>query len=412
VAPSRRLFGGIRLRRSPLLRTRALRQLTLANGLVGLSSSIALPFTPLFLTRRVGASATEIGLLLTLSGAAGVLVSSLLGPLSDRLPSRKPLIAVGCLSLAACNVVYAFSRDYLVVLAASVTLQAGAWVAVPQLYARGRELLDELGAAPAPALTALRSMVSLAWIVGPPAAGALLTVTGFPQIFLLEAVVVAAAAALVVADGERGADRVRVDQPARRSSGLVRWPFPQLGAGVALAAGAVVLVQTANSMSVTTMPLLVTTVLHGSPRDVGLVFGLSAGLEVPVMLALGRVAGRYGSLRVMLPSLLFGVLYFACVGVATSTWEVFAAQVLSTVYVSGLYGVGIAYFQELVAEPGTASTLFFNSLTTGSTVAGVLWGAVVVASGYRGTLAAGVALTATSIVVLGAGHVLSRPRRA
>jgi len=45
--------------------------------------------------------------------------------------------------------------------------------------------------------------------------------------------------------------------------------------------------------------------------------------------------------------------------------------------------------------PGTASTLFFNSLTTGSTVAGVLWGAVVVASGYRGTYAAGVVLTTT-----------------
>jgi SET family sugar efflux transporter-like MFS transporter len=94
--------------------------------------------------------------------------------------------------------------------------------------------------------------------------------------------------------------------------------------------------------------------------------------------------------------------------VATSIWEVFAAQVLSTVYVSGLYGVGIAYFQELVAEPGTASTLFFNSLTTGSTVAGVLWGAVVVATGYRGTLAAGVALTAVSMVVLAAGHLVRR----
>jgi SET family sugar efflux transporter-like MFS transporter len=66
-------------------------------------------------------------------------------------------------------------------------------------------------------------------------------------------------------------------------------------AGVALSAGAVVLLQTANSMSVTTMPLLLTVTMRGSTRDVGLVFGLSAALEIPVMLTLGWAAGRFGS---------------------------------------------------------------------------------------------------------------------
>jgi SET family sugar efflux transporter-like MFS transporter len=397
-------------RRHPLVRTRALRQLTLANGLGGLSSAVFVPFLPLFLATSVGASATEIGLLLTLSGASGVLVSSLLGSLSDQLPSRKPLIAAGCVSTAAGDVVLALSHSYPVVLAVSVTLLTGAWAAVPQLYARGRELLDAEGAAPAPALSALRSAVSVAWIVGTPLAGLLLSVSGFPVAFLLVAVLMLAVAVLVVADGD---PRARpVGQPARSWSRLLsraaRSPFPGLGAGVAVSAGAVVVLQTANSMSVTTMPLLVTMTLRGSPRDVGLIFGLAATLEIPVMLAMGRAAGRFGALRVMLVSWLFGLLYFGLVGVATATWQVALATVLSAIYVPGLVSVAIVYFQELLDEPGSASTLYFNSLTAGSTVAGLIWGVVVASRGYRGAYAACVLLTAASIVLLAAGRLLLR----
>lgn len=211
----RRLIATLHLPgRSPLFSTRALRQLTLANGLVGLASSFLVPFTPLFLAARVGASAGQIGLLLTLAGAAGVLVSSLVGSMSDHLPSRKPLIAAGCVAAASGDAVYALSHDYVVVLVASVTLLTGAWVAVPQLYARGRELLDLAGAAPAPSLSALRSAVSLAWVGGPPLFGLILSTSGFPLAFLLVAALMLAAAVLVTADGEPGKVD-RCDQWAR-----------------------------------------------------------------------------------------------------------------------------------------------------------------------------------------------------
>src|SRR5205823_5936351 len=106
-----------------------------------------------------------------------------------------------------------------------------------------------------------RSVVSMAWIFGPPLAGLLLTVSGFPQAFLLVAALMLAASVLVVADGTR--DLRPVAEARQHWSGLLsraRLPFRgNLGAaGVALSAGAVVLLQTANSMSVTTMPLLLT----------------------------------------------------------------------------------------------------------------------------------------------------------
>jgi SET family sugar efflux transporter-like MFS transporter len=113
----------------------------------------------------------------------------------------------------------------------------------------------------------------------------------------------------------------------------------------------------------------------------------------------------------MLLSWLFGLLYFGSVAIAAATWQVAAAQVLSAVYVAGLVGVGIVYFQELVDEPGSASTLYFNGITAGSTLAGVVWGAVVVATGYRGAFAACVVLTAASIVLLAVGHLMRRRMR-
>ena len=49
------------------------------------------------------------------------------------------------------------SLSYPVILLASVTLLTGAWVAIPQIYARARELLDAAGAPPALSLSVLRS---------------------------------------------------------------------------------------------------------------------------------------------------------------------------------------------------------------------------------------------------------------
>jgi MFS family permease len=171
---------------------------------------------------------------------------------------------------------------------------------------------------------------------------------------------------------------------ARLVSRAWRSPFPGLSGGGALSAGAIVLLQTANAMSLITMPLLITRTVRGTTRDVGLIFGLSAALEIPCMLLLGWAAGRFAYLRVMLLSWLFGPLLFASMAAATSIWQIAIAQVLSALYVAGLLGVALAYFQQLLDEPGSATTPYFNGLTAGSTIAGVLWGAAVAAGGYRG----------------------------
>jgi SET family sugar efflux transporter-like MFS transporter len=288
-------------------------------------------------------------------------------------------------------------------------LGSGLWLVLPQLYARCRELLDAGGAAAALSLSGLRSVVSAAWIFGPPLAGVLLTVTGFPQLFLMVAVLLLATAALV-ADGTR--PRPRPDRPPenwpRLLSRSARSPFPGLTAGAVLSVGAIVLLQTANSMATITMPLLVTQTLHGTTRDVGLIFGLAAGLEIPCMLALGWAAGRFGYLRVLLVSWLAGPLYFATMAAVTSTSQIAVVQVLSAVYVAGLVGVALAYFQDLLAEPGSASTLYFNGLTAGNTIGGVLWGVAVAAGGYRAAYVACLLLAAASTGLLVSGHMLRR----
>lgn len=360
----------------------------------------------------MGASPAQIGVLLTLSGAAGVLTSSVCGTLSDELRSRKPLIAASCLSGAAGYVVFALTRSYVMALVVSITLLSGVWTAFPQLYARGRELLDAAGAAPAFALSTLRSVVSLTWVFGPPLAGLLLAVSGFSQLFLVVVGLLAGAALLAVADGTAAV--ADADRPPPRWGSLLsrtaRSPFPGLDAGAALAAGSVALLQTANSMSITTMPLFVTQNLHGSTGDVGLLLGGSAALEIPVMIAMGWAAGRIGYFPVLLGSWVLGPIYYGAVALATSTWHVALAQVVCAIYMSGLFGVAIAYFQDLMGEPGSASTLYFNAITAGSTIAGVAWGGAVASAGYRGAYVTCLGLAVTSTVMLVAGHLVRRRR--
>ena len=101
-------------------------------------------------------------------------------------------------------------------------------------------------------------------------------------------------------------------------------------------------------------------------------------------------------------------MYFGVMAAVTSTWQIAIAQVLCAIYVAGLVGVALAYFQDLLAEPGSASTLYFNGLTAGNTIGGVLWGVAVAAGGYRAAYVACLLLAAASTVLLVSGHLLRR----
>jgi SET family sugar efflux transporter-like MFS transporter len=104
---------------------------------------------------------------------------------------------------------------------------------------------------------------------------------------------------------------------------------------------AFVLMQTSTTLSGSALPLYISDDLHGKVSDAGMVFGLCAGLEIPLMLAFGVAATRWPLRRLLLLGGAAGVAYSALVAVASDTWQVAALQLLNATFISIVTGLGI-----------------------------------------------------------------------
>lgn len=371
----------------------------LAVGLLtGVGYALAGPFLSVFLVKELAAGPVAVGAFLLADSVAALVVATLLGRLSDARAVRRRLLVWGSVAAAVAYGLFAAVRDYWLLLAVSLTLVAVASSLVPQMFAYARELLERAGSAKGPlAISTLRMVLSLSWVVGPPVGAVLIDTSGFTGLFWAAAalylVAVAVTAGLLPELGH-------VPPPASgERSGSPR-------RDVVLAAAAFVLLQAGDMLGFLALPLFVTDVLHGTTSDAGLVMGLCAALEIPLMLVFGALALRVDHRRLVVAGGVVALAYYAVVMPSTATWQVAVAQVLHAIVISAVMGVGISYFQGLAPErPGYATTLYANTLKVSAMVSGPLLGVAQV-SGYRGAFAIAFALT-----VVGLGLLLAVRRR-
>ena len=103
---------------------RTLLPLALVFLAVGVSTSMFTPYLSLFLDTAVHAGPVRITVFLIASPLSGVVASTLLGRLSDRLPIRRRLIILAALGGLAGTGTTAFVRNYWILLALTVTVVA------------------------------------------------------------------------------------------------------------------------------------------------------------------------------------------------------------------------------------------------------------------------------------------------
>ncbi|MFI9007736.1 sugar efflux transporter [Actinosynnema sp. NPDC053489] len=355
--------------------------------------AVAAPFLSLFLIKEVQAGPVAVGAFLLVSALAAMLVSTLLGRFSDGRAIRRALLAVAGVSGAASWVLFAVVRDYWLLLAVAVTLWAVSSSQVSQMYAYARQLLDRSGSAKAPLMiSGLRMTMSIAWVGGPPLGALLIAGTGFTGLFWVSAAVYALAVVVTLVWLPELAPTAGPSPEVARQSGPRR--------EMALAAVAFVLLQGATSVGVTAMPLFVTEDLGGTTGDAGLVLGLCAALEIPLMLGFGALALRFNHRVLVLAGGAVALAYYAVMLLTQATWQVMAAQVLHAVVISAVMGVGISYFQDLAPDrPGYASTLYTNTAKTSAMLSGPLLG-LAQHFGYRTAYGMGLVMSVLGLVLL------------
>ncbi|MER7008102.1 sugar efflux transporter [Dactylosporangium sp. NPDC000555] len=367
---------------------------------VGVATAVVYPFLSLFLSTEVRAGPARVTAFLVAAPLAGVVVSTLVARLSDRRPIRRALLiaaaGAGLLSSALTAVV----RDYWALLALAVTATALAGVLFPQTFAYARQvLMRDDPARSALGTSALRTVFSLAWVGGPPLAALILAAGGFTAVYGMAAVMYALAglvAVLLLRRDEAPAPPVSHDTETGDGPGRGRlW----------LSVAAFTMLQCPLTLGAQALPLFVTGNLGGGIADAGLILGLCAALEIPIMLGLGMLSTRVRLRALVLAGAVCGVLYQALAATAHSVWLLAGGQVLNACFIAAVSALGMSYLQDMLpGQPGRASTLFSNTFPIGAMLAGPLFG-IAQQFGFRWAYGIGTAMCAAGLAVL----MLTRP---
>ncbi|HBA7963927.1 TPA: sugar efflux transporter SetB [Escherichia coli] len=338
--------------------------------LTGIAGALQTPTLSIFLTDEVHARPAMVGFFFTGSAVIGILVSQFLAGRSDKRGDRKSLIVFCCLlGVLACTL-FAWNRNYFVLLFVGVFLSSFGSTANPQMFALAREHADKTGREAVMFSSFLRAQVSLAWVIGPPLAYALAMGFSFTVMYL------SAAAAFIVC-------------------GVMVWLFlPSMQKELPLATGTVeaprrnrrdtlllfvicTLMWGSNSLYIINMPLFIINELHLPEKLAGVMMGTAAGLEIPTMLIAGYFAKRLGKRFLMRVAAVGGVCFYAGMLMAHSPAILLGLQLLNAIFIGILGGIGMLYFQDLMpGQAGSATTLYTNTSRVGWIIAGSVAGIV------------------------------------
>ncbi|MCE0811848.1 sugar efflux transporter [Buttiauxella sp. S04-F03] len=346
--------------------------------MMGIAGALQAPTLSLFLSREVEVRPFWVGMFYTVNAIAGILVSLALAKRSDNRGDRRKLIMVCCVMAVANCVLFAFNRHYLTLITIGVMFASIANTAMPQIFALAREYADNSAREVVMFSSIMRAQLSLAWVIGPPLSFMLALNYGFTTMFLIAAGIFVISLALIffalpsVARIEQPAD-VALTQVSGWKDKNVRMLFI-----------ASMLMWTCNTMYIIDMPLWVSSDL-GLPESLaGLLMGTAAGLEIPAMILAGYYVKRFGKRRMMVIAVAAGVLFYVGLILFHSRTALILLQLFNAVFIGIVAGIGMLWFQDLMpGRPGSATTLFTNSISTGVILAGVLQGALAESFGHH-----------------------------
>lgn len=338
--------------------------------LTGIAGALQTPTLSIFLTDEVHARPAMVGFFFTGSAVIGILVSQFLAGRSDKRGDRKSLIVFCCLLGVLTCTLFAWNRNYFVLLFVGVFLSSFGSTANPQIFALAREHADKTGREAVMFSSFLRAQVSLAWVIGPPLAYALAMGFSFTVMYL------SAAVAFIVC-------------------GVMVWLFlPSMQKELPLATGTVeaprrnrrdtlllfvicTLMWGSNSLYIINMPLFIINELHLPEKLAGVMMGTAAELEIPTMLIAGYFAKRLGKRFLMRVAAVGGVCFYAGMLMAHSPVILLGLQLLNAIFIGILGGIGMLYFQDLMpGQAGSATTLYTNTSRVGWIIAGSVAGIV------------------------------------
>ncbi|OPA73626.1 MFS transporter [Paenibacillus selenitireducens] len=365
--------------------------------LVGIGISMTMPYLSLYHTKELGMSAGAYGVFIAVSSLSGVIVNTLIAKHSDNGMDRKWLIISAMLSLALGYASYLVFHNIFILMIVVTLFNGFGAAAMPQIYAYAQESANASQSNDKTfALSTLRSLVALGFILGPLAGTLVLGVVGYKGLFLGSAVIYLTIASLVFLFLQKR-KAIQNYTGKRKGTNISLFKSKQIRQPLI----AFVFLFAVNAMNAIITPLFIVNELHGTYSDVGLVVMLSASLEIPMMIFLGALGRRISNHRLMISGCMIAIIYFIILSVATHSWHLIAAQLFQAMFVAIVMGNGLSYFADLLPNsPGQSSTLYANGSTLGRLVGNLSGGMIADFAGFRHVYWLCLAFVIFSLVIL------------
>ncbi|NRB69276.1 MAG: sugar efflux transporter [Vibrio sp.] len=337
----------------------------------GLCGAFFYPLSSLFMVEAIGASPMMLSVYMVVAVVSSVMVSQMIARYSDQGWQRKRILMVSLGCYLVTVVSFIFIREFWLAILVVTLFGSVSGAAFGQLFALGREYGDSQFEDSTSFLSIMRAGIAIAWVFGPPVAFILKAQFGFNASFATSAFIVCIAIVVIscyLPDSVVKRDIEEKDQvEVPKSTNFL----------IVLYAFVVVFAFAANNLYIVSMPLYLSQELKVEANWLGVLFGVAALCELPVMFYAGKLAARFGTVRVMSVGLVSGCLFFVTMLIATDKAMLIAAQVFNGIFIGSCATLAMVALQDMMRDRlGTASTLFSNLLNVSMLAASLAVGMV------------------------------------
>ena len=153
--------------------------------LTGIASAFQTPTLSYISLKRFKFHLFFVGLFYSVNAIIGIILSQILAKYSDKQDDRRKVMIVCCLIAVLGCLIFAYSRNYYVLIIIGTTLLGLGSSANPQSFALAREYAESSHREAVMFTTIMRTQISLAWIVGPPLSFFIALNWGFDYMYLV-----------------------------------------------------------------------------------------------------------------------------------------------------------------------------------------------------------------------------------
>ena len=370
-----------------------IRVVAVALVLLGFTYASTIPYQSIIATQQLGMSERQFGLLIFLVGLFGTTGGLVLGYLSDISRNRKTSI-LWCLVAGAFGFsAFALWPSFTTFLICMLLVYPFSSSAYSMLFATVRSIANELDASQAASVnSAVRSFYAMSWIVVPALVGAFIAYSGRPS----DGFVIGALAFVLclIFYWRYGPNMAGTSTSAGSAAANLREALGLiLQGGRITRLAALALVNSPHPRAMSAFPLMIAHELGGSMTELGVIAGLVAFLEMPLMIGVGAAVRRFPLWQVIVAGGIIHALFLISLTLIHSTTPLYGLAFLIAAGNAVLLTQHLTFAQELLPDrPGLGSSLLSVTSLLSRAAAALLFGAIGWAYGIHGALWAGAAV--------------------